>query len=61
MQCDICRRNISKEARAVAPSDNNIQDYCIACFSNLDPFPNSYFIVNKLDYPLLDSTWSAGE
>lgn len=36
-------------------------DYCVSCFSNLEEYPSEYHVINKLDYPLYDSEWTAEE
>ena len=55
IQCKDCRRDISKTARMLADQ----LDYCISCFANLDDYPRTYHAINKLDFPLFDSKWSA--
>jgi hypothetical protein len=41
--------------------DSTFKDYCMACFGNLDSLPQQYYIANKLDFPLFDPVWTAGE
>lgn len=36
-------------------------DLCLSCFSNIDEFSGEYHIVSKLDFPLLESHWTAQE
>lgn len=36
-------------------------DYCCSCFANLDEYPNTYRVVNKLDFPLFEQDWTADE
>lgn len=36
-------------------------DYCAACFANLDEYPETYRVINKLDFPLFEQDWTADE
>ncbi len=57
IQCDDCKRDISKNTKILA--DEN--DYCVSCFANIDDFPDDYHVINKLDYPIFDTEWTADE
>lgn len=36
-------------------------DYCVGCFANLEDMPATYHVINKLDFPLFESEWTADE
>ena len=57
IQCDECKRDISKCTKLLGEE----HDYCISCFANLDEYPSPYHVINKLDFPLYDNEWTAGE
>ncbi len=57
MQCDSCRREITRQVKVVTQRE----DYCLACFSTLQHFPYDYRIIGKLDYALFAADWSAEE
>jgi len=55
IQCDECKREISKTSKVLAEDF----DFCVSCFSNLEEYPEEYNIINKLDYPVFDPEWTA--
>lgn len=57
IQCDTCKRDVSKTTKVLADDC----DYCVGCFSALEDFPEQYHVINKLDFPLFDVEWTADE
>ena len=57
MQCDSCEKDITKYAKV----STGEQDYCVSCFSNLETYPDTYTVINKLNFPVLDLEWTAEE
>ena len=57
IQCDVCKRDISKATKILTPSD----DFCASCFGNQKEFNSEYHVINKLDFPLFDHEWTAEE
>lgn len=35
------------------------EDYCMACFDTLEPFPGEYRIMNYHDIAMFEPNWSA--
>ena len=57
IQCDICKKDVSKVTKILA----NDSDYCLGCFANLDETPDKYHVINRLNFPVFDSEWTAEE
>lgn len=57
VQCDECEKDISKYTK-VNVGDS---DYCVTCFARLQEFPETYQVINKLNFPLYEQEWSAEE
>lgn len=57
MQCDVCEKDISKFTK-ITTGDT---DYCVNCFANLEEYPETYQVINKLNFPLYEQEWSAEE
>lgn len=59
IQCDICKKDISKHTKILTESN----DYCVGCFSNLEHsmVPLFYYVINKIDFPLFQVDWTADE
>ena len=51
--CDSCDKNITLSTYIMV--DN--MDYCVKCFSNLNPFPDLYSVQNGLNYSLTEIDW----
>lgn len=57
IQCDVCKKDVSKVTKILA----NECDYCVGCFASLDDVPEKYHVINRLNFPIFDSDWTAEE
>ena len=50
IQCDDCKRDISKSTKIITPKD----DFCASCFANQSDYGPEYHVINKIDFPVFD-------